>query len=279
MLSALFLADDASYTKTEQQIIEFICQNPNSFLTVSISQLARRLEVSDATISRFAGRAGYQDFKELKTAVANAMEGAGPAEKLKESISSEKNAGLEQFLLHQQDCIQKTLERMDRQAFFQAAEAICQADSIYIHGKGASHCLAQLLAFRLKRFGKRVCLMPSGGSELFEDLVHAKAGDALITFGFQKLPAEAKILLKQGQAAGCRTILFCSRIYTELESADPIRLFIYRGEPEEYHSMTAAMAVLDALVLEIASAMGERAVEQLDRLHQLKGQYRVSTDT
>lgn len=43
--------------------------------------------------------------------------------------------------------------------------------------------------------------------------------------------------------------------------------------------MTAAMAVLDALVLEIASAMGERAVEQLDRLHQLKGQYRVSTDT
>lgn len=81
MVSDLFLAEDASYTKTEQQIIEFICQNPSSFLTVSISQLARRLEVSDATVSRFARHAGYQDFKDLKTAVAQAMEGAGPDRK------------------------------------------------------------------------------------------------------------------------------------------------------------------------------------------------------
>lgn len=274
MVSDLFLAEDASYTKTEQQIIEFICQNPSSFLTVSISQLARRLEVSDATVSRFARHAGYRDFKDLKTAVAQAMEGAGPAEKLKESISSENSAGLERFLLHQQSCIQKTLDRIDEEAFSKAVTAICQASSVYIHGKGASRSLAQLLAFRLKRFGKNVCLLPSGGSELFEDLVHAESGDALITFGFQKLPAESKVLLKQGRDMGCRTILFCSRIYAELDPKNPIRLFVYRGEPEEYHSMTAAMAVLDALVLEIAAVMGESAVGRLDRLHQMKRQYR-----
>ena len=38
--------------------------------------------------------------------------------------------------------------------------------------------------------------------------------------------------------------------------------------------MTAAMAVLDALVLEIAAVMGESAVGRLDRLHQMKRQYR-----
>lgn len=274
MLSDLFLTEDASYTKTEREIIDFICQNPSSFLTVSISQLARRLDVSDATISRFARHAGYRDFKELKTAVAQAMEGAGPAEKLKESISSENSAGLERFLLHQQSCIQKTLELIDKEAFSRAVQAVCQAPSIYIHGKGASRSLAQLLSFRLKRFGKPVCLLPSGGSELFEDLVHAQAGDVIITFGFQKLPAESKILLAHGQDAGCRTILFCSRIYAELDARDPIRLFIYRGEPEEYHSMTAPMAVLDAMVLEIAAAMGDPAVQQLDRLHQMKQQFR-----
>ena len=214
MVSDLFLAEDASYTKTEQQIIEFICQNPSSFLTVSISQLARRLEVSDATVSRFARHAGYRDFKDLKTAVAQAMEGAGPAEKLKESISSENSAGLERFLLHQQSCIQKTLDRIDEEAFSKAVTAICQAPSVY------------------------------------------------------------KVLLKQGRDMGCRTILFCSRIYAELDPKDPIRLFVYRGEPEEYHSMTAAMAVLDALVLEIAAVMGESAVGRLDRLHQMKRQYR-----
>ncbi len=37
--------------------------------------------------------------------------------------------------------------------------------------------------------------------------------------------------------------------------------------------MTAPMAVIDALIVQVAAAMGDKAVEPLERLHALKQEY------
>ena len=228
MLSDIFFQQTASYTKTEQEIIDFICRNPGAFLTASISQLAERLGISDASLSRLAKHAGYRDYKELKAAVTGALSGAGPAEKLQGSLSGDKGGGLDSFLSWQQSCLQKTLELIDREAFEQAAEQIASAKRIFLHGKGASRCLAQLLHFRLNRFGKDIFLMPSGGTELFEDINRLRPDDLVICFGFQKLPREDSVLLSCASQNGCRSILFCSRIYAAETSPADISLLIYR---------------------------------------------------
>ena len=69
MLSDIFFHQTVTYTRTEQEIIDFICKNPGVFLTASISQLAERLGISDASLSRLAKHAGYPDYKGLKAAV------------------------------------------------------------------------------------------------------------------------------------------------------------------------------------------------------------------
>lgn len=56
-------------TRAEQKILDFINTNTDTFLFLSIGQLAKRLEISDATLSRFARHAGCRDFKALKTLV------------------------------------------------------------------------------------------------------------------------------------------------------------------------------------------------------------------
>ena len=43
MLSDIFFHQTVTYTRTEQEIIDFICKNPGVFLTASISQLAEGL--------------------------------------------------------------------------------------------------------------------------------------------------------------------------------------------------------------------------------------------
>ena len=63
MLSDIFFHQTVTYTRTEQEIIDFICKNPGVFLTASISQLADRLGISDASLSRLAKHAGYPDYK------------------------------------------------------------------------------------------------------------------------------------------------------------------------------------------------------------------------
>ena len=52
-------------TRAEQKILDYINTNTDTFLFLSIGQLAERLELSDATVSRFARHVGCRDFKAL----------------------------------------------------------------------------------------------------------------------------------------------------------------------------------------------------------------------
>ena len=271
-----FLQKEIPFTKTEQKIISYILENPSDFIRLSIGETARRLGSSEPTLSRFARHAGYKDFKGLKDAVSRCQEGDdSPAGKMTSSISRLDRTTLQGMLQYQQFCLEKTAAFLDPDRIDAAVDAILQAETIYIYAKGAAVSMAELLRFRLNRFGLRMVSLPAGSSELFETMNFITGRDLLILFGFQKLPRECRVLLDYQKEAGCPSLLFTSRLMPEGElPGSCITLYVYRGEPSEYHSMAAAAAYIDGLVLMTAARMGDGATRQLDRLHQLKERYR-----
>ena len=72
-------------TRAEQKILDYINTNTDAFLFSSIGQLAQQLELSDATVSRFARHVGCRDFKALKSLVLE--QSPGPAVKLTATLS------------------------------------------------------------------------------------------------------------------------------------------------------------------------------------------------
>lgn len=112
---------------------------------MSIGQAADRLEISEATISRFARHMGCQDFKELKNVVIRQNHLEGPAGKLASTLLSEESFQALSYLQKQQVCLQKTMERLDRQEFEKALEAFLKARQVFIHAKSASASMGQLL--------------------------------------------------------------------------------------------------------------------------------------
>lgn len=258
-------------TRAEQKILDFINTNTDTFLFLSIGQLAKRLEISDATLSRFARHAGCRDFKALKTLVME--QASGPAVKIAGTLHREEYFSPVGFLQQQQLYLQKTAEQLDEATFDRAAQIIAQAKRILIYGKKASSSLAQLIYFRLRRLGLQVSLLPSGGSELLEGLGQIGEGDLVILFSFSKLSREGKILLEQGRKAGYQTLAFVSRTCLPSEESADMNLFVYRGTEKEYHSMAAPTALLDALVVAVTKQMGADGVAALKTLHELKKTY------
>lgn len=258
-------------TRAEQKILDFINTNTDTFLFLSIGQLAKRLEISDATLSRFARHAGCRDFKALKTLVME--QASGPAVKIAGTLHREEHFSPVGFLQQQQLYLQKTAEQLDEATFDRAAQIIAQAKRILIYGKKASSSLAQLIYFRLRRLGLQVSLLPSGGSELLEGLGQIGEGDLVILFSFSKLSREGKILLEQGRKAGYQTLAFVSRTCLPSEESADMNLFVYRGTEKEYHSMAAPTALLDALVVAVTKQMGADGVAALKTLHELKKTY------
>lgn len=265
--------NDAMYTKTELKIIDYIYQNISVIPFMSIGQLSGKIGISVATISRFVRHAGFQDFKELKTAIAEQNGYESPEEKMTGTLTGVNNSSPVELLQYQQFCISKTIELLSVSEVEKAVQSIISGQTVYLYGKGASASLASLFHFRLNRLGKNTVILPAGGSELFESLVHAGKNDLVIVFGFQKIPQEAKVILEYRKEAAYKTLLISSKLFDGDERRADVNLFVYRGENKEYHSMAAPIALIDALVVMTAQRMGSAALESLSSLYQLKEKY------
>ena len=62
------------FTKTDWKIIQFIKTAPQEFLTGSAQSLAAKINVSDASIVRFAQKVGFSGLSELKYTLQNELE-------------------------------------------------------------------------------------------------------------------------------------------------------------------------------------------------------------
>ena len=260
-------------TANETAILEYINRNRDQFLFMNIARLAAELSMSEATVSRFARHVGCRDFKHLKQVVLEQTQPArpGPAGKIAATLAEGDGALLPRWMEQQRYCLEKTLELLDPDQFGQAVQAIAGARRVYLYAKNASRSLAELLGYRLRRIGVEVHRLSAGGSELLEGLAAAEAGDLVVLFSFSKLSAEGRVILDLQKQAGYRTLLFTGQL-TGTPGAD-LSLFVYRGEENEYHSMTAPAALVDALVLAVSARLGGRAVERLERLRRLKAAY------
>lgn len=260
-------------TATEQTIIEYITGHRDEFLYMTIGQLSAALNISEATISRFARHVGCCDFKHLKRVVMEQTVQKGPAQKLTNTLQTRSDDFLQYWMEQQQYNLQKTMELLDQTEFSKAVEAIRSAHRVFLYAKNASRAPAQLLEFRLRRICIDVRRIPAGGSELLESLTPMRADDLVILFGFSKVSAEGRVILDYQKRVGFKTLLFTSRAYHDEEHRADINLFVYRGEENEYHSMSAPVAVVDALVLAVSAQMGTAAVDCLEAIRQLKKEY------
>ena len=220
-------------TRAEQKILDYINTNTDAFLFSSIGQLAQQLELSDATVSRFARHVGCRDFKALKSLVLE--QSPGPAVKLTATLSQGDHFSPQAWLERQRAYLEKTIQQLSTGEFDRAVEA--------------------------------------GGSELLEGLAQAAENDLVVLFSFSKLSREGRILLERSRSAGYRTLAFVGRTCLPAEERADISLFAYRGTEKEYHSMAAPAALLDALAVAVAERLGDEGTQRLQSLHRMKKDY------
>ena len=123
-------------TRAEQKILDYINTNTDTFLFSSIGQLAERLELSDATVSRFARHVGCRDFKALKSLVLE--QSPGPAVKLAATLSQGARFSPQAWLERQRAYLETTIQQLSTGEFDRAVEALCSAQRVFVHGKNAS---------------------------------------------------------------------------------------------------------------------------------------------
>ena len=86
--------DVSKLTPNQKRIADFIEKSGERILYYSETELAKELEISNATISRFWKKIGYENFKAFKQTFIE-KEQISPEKKLKNSLSQIQNQQLQ----------------------------------------------------------------------------------------------------------------------------------------------------------------------------------------
>lgn len=254
------------------KIADFIERHPEELLFMTEQEIADRLGVSIATVSRFWRAVGYDNAKAFKIRLRTSAD-TTPALKLNKTISRLDTDSLPvQMLEASVQHLQDTLSHMKQGELEQAAALLTEARRLYIYAPGPAAGLAELLSFRLSRFGMSVIRL-GGGHELLETLMHMQQEDVVLLMCFTRLLPEAEVILDYAKEAGSQAMLVTDR--EDLLYGLPVSLSFYvsRGELGEFHSMVTPLLLMEQLVLAVGLRQKEHALANLERLTALRGRY------
>ncbi len=125
-------------SRAEQRVARCILDQPTEAIRFSITELAERAEVGEATVSRFCRRLGLSGFLDLKISMASdfspsfnarntdGSEGDGPLNWIR--ASSKRSA----------EMLERTALLLNPESLEQAIRALAKARKIDIYGQGAS---------------------------------------------------------------------------------------------------------------------------------------------
>ena len=145
------------FNETEKKIAEYIINNPKGLIYSTISQVAEKLEVADATIFRFCKKINFKGFQDLKITLATEFT-EGTKSYANEQIDENDS---EQTIVNKVfkaniTALNDTLLSIDSKLIEQATNAILGAEQIVFYGNGGSGIVAMDAHHKFLRSGLKV---------------------------------------------------------------------------------------------------------------------------
>jgi DNA-binding MurR/RpiR family transcriptional regulator len=263
-----------SLTKSQQRIASFLLSSYDEAAFLSAAELAERLDLSEATIARFAQSVGYSDYRELRRCLQDLFRArATPASRLQyklTELASSQGHVLTKVLAMELQYLAEAAESVDIADFDRAVEFLLSGERVFVFASGPSGILADLAVWRLRRLGIPTVAMTESGRHLLENLQLLRQGDVMLVAGFQHLTPELVAVLAHARATDCRSILLTDTLGPAFRGQADVTLAARRGPVSTFHSLTVPMSVLNALILAVAMAKPEESLAALNRLQRLR---------
>ncbi len=264
-----------NFTKSEKRIANFLRKNQEESAFLSAGEIARRLDLSEATLVRFARTLGFSSYPAMRTVLQqNFRQRVTHSARLRGRLDEMREGGdvFERTTATEIDYLTQALESIDRKAMNKAVKLMHSHQRIFVFGLGPSVSLVDLLEIRLHRFGKHVIPLKTAGREMLEPLLLLGKNDLLFVICFFDQNPALNLVLDYGKKVGCPIIMLTDTLDVLLADKADVMLAARRGPVGEFHSLVVPMTVINALLLSIAGEEQETIMPTLDKLDSLREQ-------
>ncbi len=274
MLSARITRLGGSLGAAGQRVAHFIVQNPAAALASSAMDLAASTGTSDATVIRTVQALGYAGLADLKQALVASLErGATPADDMRrtlEDLGQDATLALDMVLETHAEALTTLRSAAFREQLGRALPALHAAERIVVFGIGPSAALAQYAATLLARAGRRSMCLNVTGIMLADRMLDLRAGDAVLALAYGRAYREVTGLFGEARRLRLPIVLVSETAESALARFADVVLAIPRGKRQRVALHGGTLVGLEAVVLALAAANGDRALATLERLNMLR---------
>jgi len=258
----------------ERRVAQFFQENREEVLIASASTLATQAGTSDATVVRTAKALGFSGMEDLRRTLARELrENLSPAGRVAHTLS-EVGDDLEAAFDVTLGIHQMSLEGLRRDIpsnhFRKAVCAITGARRVFIFGIGPSAAMADYFMVQLGRFGIDALSLTQTGLLLADGVQKFAKGDLLMIFAYNRVYQELRVLLDQADRHGLAKILFSDTLGPKLRSRVDLVLPVARGRADMLSMHTATLALIEALLVGVATERPEETIANLESLNRVR---------
>ena len=266
-----------SMTKSQLKIANEVLQNPTILLFSSVEQLAQQLEVSTATIVRFANLFGFHGYAELQNQFRiYYQQFTEPEVRFNANLSSQS---AEQNMLYDAYLLQmKILEgyyTKDLELKLQkATELLSNAPHIYTAGSRAGFSIAYYLGHHLNRIFKN-CDIIESNDRITDILVRIQPDDVVFIANQPRYTKAMYELARAAKAASAKLIVICDTFLSPYSKLADV-LFAVPNQSSDFHnSMIPSMMTVELLITSMMLNNNDHVQKSLPKLNLLFEQFEV----
>lgn len=269
-----------NFSKGQKKISEAILNDYDKAAYMTAARLGKLVGVSESTVVRFANELGYGGYSDFQKAVQELVRTKlTPNQRIE--MTKQRLAGgdiLENVFDSDISKIRATLDKLDREAFYSACDAIISAKKSFIIGARSSEALAMTLKHNLSLIFDNICLVnPASTAEVFEQIFSIGEGDLLVAFSFPRYSSKIVNAVKFAKQKGATVVVITDSKSSPLAEFATHLLTAQSDMASYMDSLVAPLSIINAIIVQITSKRELQIRDRFDRLEQIWDEYDVYT--
>ena len=172
--------------------------------------------------------------------------------------------------------VRQTLEELPRETFYQAVDTIVNARRVYLIGAGSCRSLATFAAYYLKLLLVDVQLVnTSSETEIFEDMLHIGAQDAIVGLSFPRYSSKAVKAMHFANTKNAKVIAITDSEVSPIAQYATHLLLAHSDMATIVDSLVAPLSIINALIVAISLKKKDAITSELSELEKLWEEYEV----
>ncbi len=210
-LSKKLFSSFQNMTKREKIIADYIIIDENNAQTLTITELAERCGVGEATVTRFCKKIGYSGYNEFKLALAQSLNINSGGEKSKEIHLYDKSIVSNISYQNAINAIKRTYQLLRQEDIDYAVKLMCESKKISCMGQGSSLVMAMEMWSRFSILtNKFVCVQDFVYQAISATMMDKN--DLIVYLSYSGSTTECIEVLKEAKKKNVKIILMTGHV-------------------------------------------------------------------